>query len=327
MILIISIKEDYSTNNVIDWIYHNQNNVLRINHEESIKNLEIIFNNDNYKILFEYNKKQYSINDFLSFWFRKGKLNFNSILANISHNFNKEIKKEVFSHLLNEELNTIEQFIIYSLEQAKKLGSYYQGDTNKLKSLAIAQQIGLSIPDSFIFSQKNQLKTLIQKSEDFITKGVQGILSFGTDTIGFNNKTELVNNSDVDEMSNKFFPSFFQNNIKKLYELRIFYLLGEFYSMAIFSQDDEQTKVDFRNYNLKNPNRTVPYKLPKDIERRLVLFMQKMNLDTGSIDMIVTPELEYVFLEVNPVGQYGMTSIPCNYYLDEKIAQYLSDEN
>lgn len=30
-----------------------------------------------------------------------------------------------------------------------------------------------------------------------------------------------------------------------------------------------------------------------------------MNLDTGSIDMIVTPELEYVFLEVNPVLRRG----------------------
>lgn len=51
--------------------------------------------------------------------------------------------------------------------------------------------------------------------------------------------------------------------------------------------------------------------------------MKKMNLDTGSIDMIVTPELEYVFLEVNPVGQYDMVSVPCNYHLHSKIAKIL----
>jgi hypothetical protein len=32
-----------------------------------------------------------------------------------------------------------------------------------------------------------------------------------------------------------------------------------------------------------------------------------------------------VFLEVNPTGQYGMVSDPCNYYLDKKIAEYLID--
>ena len=93
--------------------------------------------------------------------------------------------------------------------------------------------------------------------------------------------------------------------------------------MAIFSQEDEQTKVDFRNYNKSKPNRCVPYKLPDYIMKKLDLFMQRMNLDTGSIDMIYTTNKEYVFLEVNPVGQYDMVSVPCNYNLHQKIAKYL----
>jgi hypothetical protein len=48
-----------------------------------------------------------------------------------------------------------------------------------------------------------------------------------------------------------------------------------------------------------------------------------MNLNTGSIDLICTKSGEYVFLEVNPVGQFSMVSFPCNYYLEEKIADLL----
>ena len=239
----------------------------------------------------------------------------------------KNIQNGVISHLLKEELKTLEQFIVFTLEQKRKLGSYYQGDANKLKSLAIAQDCMLTIPFSSVNSHKKTALSFIIEKSDVITKGIQGILSFGYDDIGFSNMTEIVKNDDINEMSETFFPSFFQENILKIYELRIFYLVGEFYSMAIFSQKDEQTKVDFRNYNYEKPNRTVPYNLPKDIETKLDLFMKKMGLDTGSIDMIVTPELEYVFLEVNPVGQYGMTSIPCNYNLDKKIAKYLANEN
>ena len=51
--------------------------------------------------------------------------------------------------------------------------------------------------------------------------------------------------------------------------------------------------------------------------------MKKSNLDTGSIDIVVTKKEEYVFLEVNPVGQFGWVSSNCNYYLEEKVANYL----
>ncbi|MBE9466784.1 MAG: grasp-with-spasm system ATP-grasp peptide maturase [Bacteroidetes bacterium] len=326
MILIISIEDDYSTNDVVDWLSLFNKKVLRINNETSIDKINIESKNNGFSISFTYKNNEYSVNEFSHFWFRKGKLNFDNIIDIISKNNSRDIDKGIYSHLLFEELKTIEQYFIYFLELKNKLGSYYQGDTNKLKSLAIAQNIGLTIPKSFVFSQKIKLIKAFNISNEFITKGIQGILSFGSDNLGFNNKTELINKIDIDEMDNNFFPSFFQKNIPKLYELRIFYLVGEFYSMAIFSQEDEQTKIDFRNYNYENPNRTVPYKLPLQIETRLDLFMKKMDLDTGSIDMIVTPDLEYIFLEVNPVGQYGMTSIPCNYYLDEKIAKYLANE-
>ena len=51
--------------------------------------------------------------------------------------------------------------------------------------------------------------------------------------------------------------------------------------------------------------------------------MKDLELNTGSIDFIKTKQGRFVFLEVNPVGQYGMTSYPCNYHLDKKIAEYL----
>ena len=99
-----------------------------------------------------------------------------------------------------------------------------------------------------------------------------------------------------------FYPSLFQNLIEKKFEIRTFFLLDRFYSMAIFSQQKESTSIDFRNYDVKNPNRYVPFSIPKSIESKLKLFMKKLDLKTGSIDLIVTPNDEYVFLEVNPVG-------------------------
>ena len=92
--------------------------------------------------------------------------------------------------------------------------------------------------------------------------------------------------------------------------------------MAIFSQLDTQTELDFRNYNREKPNRNIPFKLPLKMQEKLLKFIKIMHLDTGSIDMIVTPNDEFVFLEVNPIGQFGWVSNYSNYYLEEKIALY-----
>ena len=119
------------------------------------------------------------------------------------------------------------------------------------------------------------------------------------------------------------FPSLFQELVEKEYELRVFYINRTFYSMAIFSQLDKQTSIDFRNYNRQKPNRTVPYQLPLHIEKKLLQLIDHFEFTTGSIDIIKSISGEYIFLENNPVGQFGMTSSPCNYRLEKIVAKHL----
>ena len=63
--------------------------------------------------------------------------------------------------------------------------------------------------------------------------------------------------------------------------------------------------------------------MPIEIENNLAELMKHLNLNSGSIDLIYGCDKKYYFLEVNPVGQFGMTSYPCNYYIEKKIANYL----
>jgi hypothetical protein len=127
----------------------------------------------------------------------------------------------------------------------------------------------------------------------------------------------------VDELPERFGPSLFQERIEKDYELRIFYLAGECYGMAIFSQNDPQTRDDFRHYNRVRPNRMVPLRLGAGLEERLRALMADLALETGSIDLLQAKDGREVFLEINPVGQFGMVSKPCNYHLEKKVAELL----
>jgi glutathione synthase/RimK-type ligase-like ATP-grasp enzyme len=136
--------------------------------------------------------------------------------------------------------------------------------------------------------------------------------------------TKTISRANLRYVPDVFFPSLVQEKVNKKFEIRTFYLDGACHAMAIFSQQNKNTREDFRNYDNARPNRTVPYKLPADIEHRLQQLMQALGFRAGSIDLMVDVHGNYIFLEINPEGQFGMVSYPCNYYLEKKLARLLS---
>jgi ATP-GRASP peptide maturase of grasp-with-spasm system len=164
----------------------------------------------------------------------------------------------------------------------------------------------------------------MEKQGRIITKCIADGIFYSLDDYDFSMYTQEVTESMIVAIpEDLLYPSLFQQMLEKKYELRIFYLDGICYPMAIFSQNDKQTKVDFRHYNVQKPNRNVPYQLPSEIETGIVKLMESLELRCGSIDMVRTIDGQYVFLEVNPIGQFGMVSGPCNYYLEKEMAKYL----
>ena len=86
-------------------------------------------------------------------------------------------------------------------------------------------------------------------------------------------------------------------------------------------------RADFRRYNAHRPNRTVPYRLPAGLAAGLRALLDELRMETASVDFIRTPGGRHVFLEVNPAGQFGMMSHPCNYRLEKRVASYLIERS
>lgn len=97
-------------------------------------------------------------------------------------------------------------------------------------------------------------------------------------------------------------PGFFQQYIPKRYEVRATVIGGRVFAARIESQDDERTRIDYRDFSAE-----VDYlieRLPPEIERRCLDFVHSYGLTFGALDLIFTPDGEYVFLENNPAGQF-----------------------
>nr|WP_288935707.1 grasp-with-spasm system ATP-grasp peptide maturase [uncultured Allomuricauda sp.] len=311
MVLIISNSQDSSTTKVIEWLEHYKCKWFRINKEDIVS---IQFDVDDMSFLLD--EVKLKLSEIKSVWYRRGFIN-NHLFKR--RNLNPNSHPDDINNFLNHEHEHLKQYIYFLLSKKKSLNLYAQAEVNKLIVTDLASEYGLVVPKSFIL---DSLDSLLKIKKKLITKTISGNPTvFYEDSLGVLYTTEV---SIHESMSDSFSPSLFQELIEKKYELRIFYLDGHFYSMAIFSQNDNQTKIDFRKYNRIKPNRNVPFLLPKEIKEKIKKLMKRINLNCGSIDMIYSKQNQFVFLEVNPIGQFGMVSYPCNYNLEQKVAKFLS---
>ncbi|WP_313705227.1 MvdC/MvdD family ATP grasp protein [Massilia sp.] len=94
----------------------------------------------------------------------------------------------------------------------------------------------------------------------------------------------------------------FQEYVPKQYELRVTVIGERVFAARIDSQLDARTMVDSRDMSAEIPYTAT--RLPQDVEQRCIDFVHSYGLEYGALDLIVTPEDDYVFLENNPVGQF-----------------------
>lgn len=320
MILILSSQFDISTSRVIQWLIYFNINFDRINGEVGLKKIFLDIGNNTSEVVIEdsYNSI-FNLEKYNTFWYRR------SYLKIFQLDLIAKQKKSISFELQNEWL-MVENFIYKNFEKKHKLGSVFQEKYhNKLEALSIAKEAKLIIPNTIVTTSKLKLLDFIDYNKKYITKALYNVFTVESENKFISLGTELISKLNIDTLNDIFYPTFVQEYIEKEFELRVFYLDGTVYPMAIFSQNDFKTRIDFRNYNREKPNRMVPFILPKSISEKLIIFMKKMDLDTGSIDLIYTPEKEFVFLEVNHLGQYDWLSKKCNYFLDYKIASYLKE--
>ena len=315
MAIIITESNDITTNKVIDWCLANKVTVRRINSQSFSK---ISFELSDDTDLMNLNQKKVSSRE--KIWNRRGKIN-------------TIPKKELvgtpfYNYLKREEDSLIKSFELHLKDENLYAGSYLKEVENyKITHLLNAKKIGLKIPRTLVTNSKDELTEFHKRCNPIISKDLRYSVSVSDKQTMYSSiGTFEVTQAMLDKLGNNFAPCLVQEKVDKKVEIRIFVFKKKIFSMAIFSQNDPQTSLDYRNYNTLKPNRVSPFQLPKNIEKYILNFMTLSHLDTGSIDLILNQKNEFVFLEVNPQGQIDWLSKHCNYYIEKYIAQELADE-
>jgi ATP-GRASP peptide maturase of grasp-with-spasm system len=333
MIIIFSAENEISTTDVIWRLKHYGEEVIRINADDDTFKFSLI-NNEGIFFKNTVTNKTYNLMTAKSCWWRR------TGISRRNFTYGEEREKLIADNLdltdlikgkkslLTSETADLKDYILRRVYENCEIniGSPWTYGLNKLEVLDIAKKYDVLTPDYEIISNLNQIAPS-NIEEEFVTKSIAEGIYEVIHNQSFYSYTELHKKEDFTGSDVHVFPSLIMNIIEKQMEIRAFYLDGKFYSMAIMSQALNQTKVDFRKYSETRPNKCETYKLPKSMEKKLKKIFNHLNLNSGSVDLIVNEKGEYVFLEINPVGQYAMTSLPCNYNLDKVVAKYLIHGN
>jgi glutathione synthase/RimK-type ligase-like ATP-grasp enzyme len=134
--------------------------------------------------------------------------------------------------------------------------------------------------------------------------------------------TSIVKEEDLqDAESLRYCPIVFQEQIPKQQELRVVYVNGNVFVGAL-NADVYAAAIDWRKPGVE-VGAWQHHQLPDEVVSRLKAFMEKFGLLFGALDFIVTPSGEYVFLEINPLGEWGMLEKDLNLPIASAIADVL----
>jgi hypothetical protein len=194
---------------------------------------------------------------------------------------------------------------------------------NKYLQMKVATDCGFLLPATIISNNKADLLAFaeqhrrvalklmhqdVYRMDDGSFKGLYTNVLTPQDLAGFKEEEE---NTVV-----------LQQYVEKQYEVRYTVVGDKHFVARIDSQVSDISRTDWRRYDLK----TTPYteiQPPEAIRSQVQEFMRRVELNYGGLDFIVDEAGQWVFLEINALGQYlwieDLTGLP----ISEAIAHWL----
>jgi len=184
---------------------------------------------------------------------------------------------------------------------------------SKPDHMKIAAELGLQIPRTLLTNSADAARAFFDACGGQVVFKVMVPGRLGAkDSLGI--YTSLVTKEQLDDdIAIRRTPCFFQEYLPKVSDIRVTVIGERTFAVEISSQDDPAGVVDWRMGSLANMPHSA-HQLPDPIEQKCHALLRHYGLNYGAIDFVLTAEGEYVFLEINPSGQFswieGMTKLP-----------------
>lgn len=257
---------------------------------------ELVVNNGQFEcILFDENKSTLEFPQIKSIWYRR------------PNRFNLDIKDPIQRNFCESELVDFLNGLWFSTKGVFWLNNPYNLEKarKKVLQLKIAREIGLRIPKTTITNNPERVREFFIECNGKIIYKTLKESFLGYEDKGFHVPTTLLQEEHLQRLSLiSRTPSLFQEYIEKSYEVRITIIGDKIFAAKIDSQSHPLTSIDWRHPDLIDKIPYEPILIPEEVRVKCHQLMNIFGIQFGAFDFIVNRKGEYVFLEINPNGQW-----------------------
>jgi glutathione synthase/RimK-type ligase-like ATP-grasp enzyme len=167
--------------------------------------------------------------------------------------------------------------------------------SHKPYQLAMAQKVGLEIPLTLMTNDAEEARAFWRRHEGEVI--YKQFIAF-PDAWRETRRLRPEDETQADAIAHA--PVIFQKHVPAVADLRVTAVGGVLYAAAADARSARYPQDVRMNFDVKYQ----AHELPPETAAKLHELMGRLGLTYGAIDLRLTPEGRYVFLEVNPAGQF-----------------------
>jgi glutathione synthase/RimK-type ligase-like ATP-grasp enzyme len=174
--------------------------------------------------------------------------------------------------------------------------------SSKLWQLALADAHGFRVPRTLVTNCARTARDFVRGGES-IAKAVvsSGFREAGRRYAIF---TTPITSEDLSDEAVRSAPVIYQERIANRFDLRVTVVGERVFASRISSSNAASPETDWRAVDPAHIVYDI-FPLPSALEAACVKYVRAHSLIFAALDFIITPEGDYVFLEINPSGQWG----------------------
>jgi glutathione synthase/RimK-type ligase-like ATP-grasp enzyme len=277
------------------------------------------FLHNRWRVVLDTGSAVHDLHDVTAVWYRR------------SYNLGKGLNQAIEPEYLPATIEEVKRTLLGMLEGLDCFhlarNSVYRRLDSKEEQLKVAVRNGLLIPDTCISNDPGQVGRFMEQQGGSVVSKMQSSFAIyreAEEHVVFTNAVTVDHLNDLATL--QYCPMVFQQEVIKKLELRVTVVGRAVFAFSIDSQRVDNARVDWRKEGVNMINDWQPYTLPDEIENKLLAFMDDYGLNYGAIDLILTPDDQYYFLEVNAAGEYFWLDRLCDHAISKQIAAVLMGE-
>ena len=297
MLLILTNSHDATADYLVSVLDRHGIKYLRFDTDSSLGKTNFSFTNDGPRLCVA--GVSCTPDDFANVWYRRPE--------RLKANEDDGVPEGKF--ILDEWSEALEGFFAH-IQQSKWMNhpSCNVLASHKLHQLTIAKVVGLSVPDTLVTQDAVRLRDFFRLHGGAIVAKpmARGYVERPADQNDSLIYTNRIRKSDLDCLDDlRTCPTLFQQYIDKRADVRITAVDSHFCAAELLVTDsDGRQRCDVRRHNMEDVSYH-PIPLPHDVECKLRRLMQYFCLRFGAIDMVIDTTGRWLFLEINPNGQWA----------------------